>query len=354
MPTLTWVRAIVFPLWMASFAVGCASDDSSPLPDSGGTGGTVSTGGTSATGGTAQGGTGAGTGATMSEYSLKLPVQRGAVYTYELGPVTMTVDPAQGARIAQFALNGVGLLTGSDVNTTNWGATFWTSPQTTWAWPPVEAIDSKPYTGSVDASNVLSLTSGVGTLGASGVKLTVTKRFTPLPDKGAIDVTYTMTNAGTVPATVAPWQIARVAAGGLTFFRLGSGGITSDKLAMQTLDGVAWYKYDAAIITGENFKAFADGMGWLAHVSGELLFLQVFPDVPVGAAAPAEAEIELYANPAHTYVELEPQGAIETVAPGASSKPWTVRWLVRKLPAGVTAEPGNAQLVAFVEQLIQQ
>jgi hypothetical protein len=45
--------------------------------------------------------------------------------------------------------------------------------------------------------------------------------------------------------------------------------------------------------------------------------------------APAEAEIQAYANPGKTFVEIEEQGAYTTLAPGASVS-WTVRWSVVK------------------------
>jgi hypothetical protein len=32
---------------------------------------------------------------------------------------------------------------------------------------------------------------------------------------------------------------------------------------------------------------------------------------------------------------------------------WSVTWFVKRLPQGVTATVGNAQLVAFVQSLVQ-
>ena len=66
-------------------------------------------------------------------------------------------------------------------------------------------------------------------------------------------------------------------------------------------------------------KLFADGReGWLAHVDGDALLVKTFAVVPRAAQAPGEAQIEIYATPAHTYVEVEVQGAYETIAPGAA------------------------------------
>jgi hypothetical protein len=107
------------------------------------------------------------------------------------------------------------------------------------------------------------------------------------------------------------------------------------------------------VVVAQGQKTFADGAGWLAHVDGDRLLVQAFPDVPPGAAAPGEAEVELYADPSHTYVEIEPQGSIQTLEPGRSSEAWAVRWWLRQLPKELRAESGNAELVAFVEALIR-
>ena len=68
----------------------------------------------------------------------------------------------------------------------------------------------------------------------------------------------------------------------------------------------------------------------------------------MGAAAANEAEIEFYSAP--KYVEVEPQGALRTLAVGASLH-WTVRWYARKLAA--PAAVGSAELVAYVQNLIK-
>ena len=62
-------------------------------------------------------------------------------------------------------------------------------------------------------------------------------------------------------------------------------------------------------------------------------------------------DVELYTNKLHTYVEIEDQGAYVTIAPGMSSS-WKVTWYLRKLPAGVEATAGSAELAAFVRDTI--
>jgi hypothetical protein len=267
----------------------------------------------------------------------------------------MTIDPSLGARILTFSLNGNNILleapavAGTD-NANNFGVTYWPSPQAAWGWPPIAAIDNEKYDGIV-SENELVFTSGEATLLDGGV-IALTKRFAPVLGKNAIDVTYQLKNIGKVPVTLAAWQIARVRTKGLTFFRLGVGGVTSDKLATQTIGGVQYYAYDASVVVEQGQKTFADATGWVAHVDGTTVFVQSYPDLSAGQAAAGEAEMELYADPSHTYIEIEPQGKVVTIAAGGIGPAWTVRFWLTKLPSGTTVKPGNAELVTFVEELI--
>jgi stage V sporulation protein SpoVS len=269
--------------------------------------------------------------------------------------VTMTVAPELGARILGFSLDGKNILLEAQTvagteNANNFGATFWPSPQSAWGWPPIAAIDHEPYR-VVESGRRLVLKSCAGAL-SGGARIALTKTIAAVEGKSAIDVTYELDNVGDSGVNLAGWQIARVRSGGLTFFRLGEGGVAGDKLATVTLGGVQWYQYDADVVVAQGQKTFADAKGWLAHVDGDLILVQAFADVPAGGAAAGEAEVELYADPSHTYVEIEPQGPVRTLEPGTRSEPWTVRWWLRQLPAGLVAKLGNPELVAFVETLI--
>ena len=57
---------------------------------------------------------------------------RGTLYTWTFGETVFQVDAGLGARITCFSLAGQNILTGPDVNPLNYGATFWTSWQTSW------------------------------------------------------------------------------------------------------------------------------------------------------------------------------------------------------------------------------
>jgi hypothetical protein len=112
--------------------------------------------------------------------------------------------------------------------------------------------------------------------------------------------------------------------------------------------GDLWYAF-APVTTYS--KANADGTGWLAHVTPDrLLYLLAFPDIQPADAAPGEAEIEVFTSGA--YVELETQGALTTVAPGASLT-WTVRWQLRRL-RGTTVAAGNADLASLATTTLAQ
>jgi hypothetical protein len=291
----------------------------------------------------------------------------GTLYTLQLGGLKMVIDASTGARITEFSLNGTNVLTGPDVDPANYGGTFWPSPQSSWCqggvgcWPPIAALDTRAYTGSIDAAtNVIQLTSApavVNQFPASAV--TVTKQFTPVPASGEVYVTYTLTNVSpSVDVTLAPWQVSRVqATGGLTFFASPDGAVTytagSDPAFMLTADaaGDLWYQF-APVATGS--KALADSSGWLAHVTaGGLLFLLAYPDIQPTDAAPGEAEAELYTGPSADYLEMETQGAYTDIAPGGTLV-WSVRWKLRQVPSGTSVAVGSADLLSFASTTLAE
>ena len=154
------------------------------------------------------------------------------------------------------------VLTGTDINRDDYGSTYWPSPQSSWCtagggcWPPIEAIDLDPYTGSIDTgTNSVQLTSGEASIaGFAGSAVTVTKQFTPVPDSGAIDVTYTLANTSpSVAVSSAAWQISRVkGTGGLTFLGQGDGTPSyasgSDAtFAATEAGGDVWYEFSKPV-----------------------------------------------------------------------------------------------------------
>ncbi len=281
---------------------------------------------------------------------LVAPVQTGSVYTFNFGDTAFAVDAARAGRVIRFALAGRNILTEAQGPTdNNWGSTFWPSPQSDWNWPPPAELDPGPYQPKVTAG-VLSLASPV----SPGLGLAVTKRFTCDPGKGQVTIEYGIVNKGSKARAVAPWEITRVAAGGLTFFPMGEGKPwkgPQELLALDLRDGVAWLDY-AQTTGASDQKAFADGReGWIAHLSGDLLLVKAFADTTPAQAAPGEAEIELYTDAARSYIEVENQGAYVTLDPGAASR-WPVRWYLRRVDRATAGD--KARLLELVRQLAKE
>ncbi|MET0795147.1 MAG: hypothetical protein ABW061_26750, partial [Polyangiaceae bacterium] len=281
----------------------------------------------------------------------------GSKYSLKFGVTYFEVDASLGGRITSFKTDGAELL--ADAATTQldyyWGSTFWPSPQSLFNLPPtddtISNIDQHPYTAQLEG-NVLTLTSA---LNLKGPLLVVTKKFSADVAKEAVVVEYTMTNGGSDALSVAPWEITRVAGGGLTFYPENSPPELMNwngKLPPTTLTaGVRWYQQDISVT--DQIKFYANGKeGWLSHLTGanqDLLLIKAFPDIQPEQSPAGESEIEIYAVP--TYVEVEQQGALQTLAAGESSAHWTVRWYARKLAA--PAASGSADLVTYVRNQIK-
>ncbi len=273
--------------------------------------------------------------------NLVAPTLTGRIYSFAFGDTRFAVDAACAGRIVSFSLSGREMLLPSGAGN-NYGSTFWPSPQSDWGWPPPAEIDSQPHQVTLDGP-VLSLAGA----SASGLGLAVTKRFTADASAQTVTVQYGLLNTGPEARRVAPWEITRVSAGGLTFFPMGQGEPRKgpqDLLPLQISDGVAWFPYDGSRINSDQ-KVFADGSeGWIAHAQGDLLLVKSFADTGPAQAAPGEAEIELYANPDRTYVEVENQGAYGEIAPGGSVS-WTVRWFLRRLDSQAQMGPALVDTV---------
>ncbi len=76
--------------------------------------------------------------------------------------------------------------------------------------------------------------------------------------------------------------------------------------------------------------------------------MKSFVDAPDASLPENQAEIQLWtsgtANP--KLIEVEQQGAQQTLAPGASLS-WTVRWSACELPSSLVLSAGSAELLAL-------
>lgn len=326
----------------------------------------VGGGGTPPEGGTAgSGGETAGSGGGGAAAMLKGPILRSGKGVLEFGDIYFEVDPAIGARVLSTKLGTQEVLSSKSVASDNYGSTFWTAPQygaQGWSWPPIAEIDTAAYTAMEDGMSFVAVGQKVPSADRpeSLRDLSVTKKFTPDFAKNAIVIDYTIKNEGTSQKQLAPWEITRVAGGGLTFFVADAAPFAQTGEGEKPLttttssEGAYWFDYPAG--AQPETKLLANGKGWVAHVTpNNVILIKTFADITDAQVAPGESEIELYTNNAAStaagYVEVENQGAY-TMIPAGGMSTWTVRWYLRTLPDGVTAAPSKA-LLDFVTTTIQ-
>ena len=278
-----------------------------------------------------------------------VPSVESGIFTFATANVSFAVDSTHGARIVTYALGTTNVVTTPDSDPSNYGSTFWPSPQSAWNWPPPVEIDSASYAGAF-ADGVLTLASAL----SASLGLAVSKQFSMGDGTGDVLIRYSLINKGKSAQSFAPWEVTRVAPSGIVFFPMGAGGPrkgSQDLLSVSIVGGVAWFAYDASAILSDQ-KLFADGAeGWIAHIDGGLLLIKSFADISLAQAAPSEAEIELFTNAAHTYIELENQGAYAPIPAGGTST-WSVRWFVRQVPPSIPTAVGSAALVDYVRSIV--
>jgi hypothetical protein len=277
------------------------------------------------------------------------PVEHAGRYVFAAGDTTLEIDPKVGGRIVAFSLEGKNFLTGTEADPDNYGSTFWTSPQSDWGWPPVPEIDNLPYHPKV-AGSALVLQGPV----SSKLGLSVTKTFFFDASSRTVTIGYGVANHGNRPRALAPWEITRVHPGGITMFRAGPNtDERSSALPTTRAAGFVWFRYDAGAID-HDAKLFADGEGGiLAQIDGDYALVKTFDDVPFDQHAPQEGEIEIFANRAHTYIEIENQGRFATLAPGASTT-YTMRWTLRRIPSEIDKKVGSESLVRWIESIARE
>lgn len=255
-------------------------------------------------------------------------------YTLKVGDVTMTVDALKGGKIMSYKYDDKEILSQTRMPN-SFGSTFWTSPQSEWNWPPVPEYDSKPFKAEVMEDKLVLTGEKSERFGYR-----VRKEFVADEKDKAIVITYTIINESDETRQVAPWEISRVANGGILFFD------AKEVTPANNMKGLPFeYKMKAAWYTLDedraNRKINADGKGWLAFCDKGLLFVKKFDDLKPSEPAPAEAEIQIYTNQGKTFVEIEEQGAYTTLQPGEEVN-WTVRWYLE--PTDLPAEPSKALL----------
>lgn len=262
------------------------------------------------------------------------------LYSISSGDLSMTIDAEKGAKILSFKYGDQEVI--SQLQMFNaFGSTFWTSPQSEWNWPPVAEYDRLPYEVQLNPDSIVMTGQVSERFGYS-----IGKTFSANPRKGAIVVTYTITNHTDSLRRVAPWEISRVPGNGLIFFECPSSEIfPSGLMTFEDAYGCSWYSFDES---GENRKVNANAKGWLAYADNGLMMVKNFDDLAEGECAPAEAEVQVYVNQGKTFIELESQGAYTELNPGESLS-YTVEWYLVPVDEG---EPSKA-LVDKVHKLVR-
>lgn len=282
----------------------------------------------------------------------KQPLAHAERCVLELGDLVLELTGGVGGRVTSLRLGGDEILSQASVNALNFGSTFWTSPQAAWSWPPVPEVDSDPYELEC-ANEACRLTSRRVSAPAHpavhGIR--IEKGFRSDRSRQRIIAEYAIVNEGPAATRLAPWEITRVPADGLTFYASDeapqSGG--PFPLTPVTLAGGAyWFQHHEGFA---ETKLCSDAKGWIAHVTKQrVLLLKQFQDLRPAEAAPGEGEIEIYSN--LRYVEVENQGPYREIPPGGSSR-WTVHWYVRRLPSDIAVTPGSPELLSFVTALLE-
>lgn len=259
--------------------------------------------------------------------------------------VSIGVDVAGGARIVSLKVEDREILGTAAIHPRFYGSSLWLSPEG--KWKGMGGLDAAPYVKAGDG--VLKLRSAPDTV--RGFQFT--KEIRLRPEDTAILIHYTITNTAAQSQEVAPWEVTRVPTGGLAFFPSGDWpALAKSDLTIRDSLGYTWYPYDTSSKVRQ--KLFRHGArGWTAYVRDGILFVKRYPIIAVTQAAPGEENVEVYANPEKTYIELENQGAYQSLASGASLT-YDVVWYARRMPLGMTAAVGNKALIAYVRNLLKQ
>lgn len=287
---------------------------------------------------------------TIKNSTVQIAAVGDSAYTLAFGDIQALIDYKNGGRLEAFSLSGTNILSGKTVNAGNWGTSMWPSPQRAWGWPPSQQLDNLAYTVLQDSGAVVLKSQKDPKQG-----FVFTKAYSIDTKDTSLIITYTILNDTTVAQKVAGWEISRVAPGGLTFYPSGDEA-KRGQLAPLTKDtlGVTWFEYKAATIPSGVPKLLADGKeGWLAQAKGALLLVKTFEDVATGKYAPEEGEIELYANPDHSYIEIEQQGTYVQLKAGETLT-YVVRYKLVKIPLELALIAGNSELLKITRSVVKR
>lgn len=276
-------------------------------------------------------------------------IEQAKISNLKLVKTTMLIDQNYGARIISLRYHGKEILVSPKMNVQAFGSTLWVDPQSTWKWPPYGVLDCDPYSLSMNGTQIQFLSEPDKKSGFQ-----IGKYFRIGKEDTTFKITYYIKNISDDIKSAGPWEVTRVPAGGLTFYPAATDSAImklSDLPGVEIKNGIVWYNYNPALIT-KNCKLFGMGQeGWLAHLKDSVIFIKAFKDLNMYDIAPGQGEIEIYANGAKDYLELENHGEHVELTPG-DSVTYDVKWIIKTVPKNIDKSAGSTDLVYWVRKLV--
>jgi hypothetical protein len=268
------------------------------------------------------------------------------IYMLKGANIYFEVDANFGGRISSFKIRNKEMLSGKDIDSSNWGSTFWASPQIDSNWLPSEIIDKNVYSAEI-IDDAIVLKSGIDK--KSG--FSVIKKFAADLKDTSISIAYTIINNSDKRKKVAPWEVTRVPAGGMLLFPSPDEMKKKKKSPLVFDDhGIAFFEHSLKKAS----KVVAKGSeGWMAYIYDETAFIKKFNEVSADKIEPGEGDIELKEDQDNRFLELDEKGGYAELKPGQYLE-WTVKWYVRSVPQKIKIEKGNQALVNYVRTTIKQ
>jgi hypothetical protein len=245
-------------------------------------------------------------------------------YLSQMGGIVMEVDPEEGGRIITMSIDGYNLLTGSEIDSINFGSTLWLSPQNLWRWPPPASLDRAPYQ-ILAKSDTLYLQSQTDT--RFGVSFT--KQFIAIPADTVFSMVYAIRNHTDSVQQYALWEVSRMHKDSKVIFAL------EERNSLRTIKDWTWLEEDgllysniAATDTLTN-KMYANSSGWLIYQKDSLALIKRFPDLTLEQLPPTHNEVEVYIDDT-SYLEIEQHSPYRKLEAGETYT-WEVKWYPRKV-----------------------
>jgi len=244
------------------------------------------------------------------------------VITLSRGDITLSVEPALGARVSSLTFAGREILqTRRDSLGLQWGSTVWTSPQSDWNWPPITTFDSELFAVSQLREGVILLESQRD----PDTFLRMRKRIS-LGNNNDVGLTYWVTNEGSSSVKVALWENTRIPYGGYLTFRSDSIRYSLDSTLVDTRTSTQYIYLDDRHSKPQ--KLFADLREVPVSYHHDGLVLHKYTNVKqLYRTAPGQAPLEIYIDPVTGFAEFELQGDYQLIQPGESAN-LRVRWEV--------------------------